>query len=448
MSDGAREDRPSEIARTIWREPFTRADVVGTLFLVHRRAAGRPRPRLRRRSPWAPAWSWPSPSSGWASSPLSVRGARGIGGFHRQLARGLLDEQIEEPEPFAPRPGFLGWLQSAFRDRTGWRSMAYMVAQGPLAVLGILVGFACGGTPSSASPTRCGEGREQPGRLRAAAAHLSDRGSSPAARRLLPRAGGLPRRRICSSLPRRGPCGPSSTSTAASCGSCSPPSPDGAGALAGAGPGADRRLLGGHLAADRARSARRHPGPTGGPGHAPRDGQGEAGRQDRPRSPSISIRSASWSTTPTGVPRRPSSNCGTWPAASIPPPSTSASEGRCPPWRRAAPSRPRSPLSLDDRPTPAIEAIAYFCVAELLANVAQHAHASRASITCTEHGQWLRLVVRDDGTGGAQLSASGPPRAGWSGLTDRVHAVDGRLDIVSPPGGPRWSPWTCRCTPR
>ena len=40
-------------------------------------------------------------------------------------------------------------------------------------------------------------------------------------------------------------------------------------------------------------------------------------------------------------------------------------------------------LELKDRPTPAIEAIAYFCVAELLANVAQHAKASRASIMCT-----------------------------------------------------------------
>ena len=93
-------------------------------------------------------------------------------------------------------------------------------------------------------------------------------------------------------------------------------------------------------------------------------------------------------------------------------------------------------VALDDRPTPAIEAIAYFCVAELLANVAQHAHASRASITCAEHGGWLRVVVRDDGTGGAQLSRLGSSSSGLVGLTDRVHAVDGRLDIVSPPRGP------------
>jgi signal transduction histidine kinase len=93
-------------------------------------------------------------------------------------------------------------------------------------------------------------------------------------------------------------------------------------------------------------------------------------------------------------------------------------------------------VALESRPTPAIEAIAYFCVAELLANVTQHAHASRASVTCTELGGWLRLVVRDDGLGGAQLSRLGSSSSGLVGLTDRVHAVDGRLHIASPPRGP------------
>jgi signal transduction histidine kinase len=46
------------------------------------------------------------------------------------------------------------------------------------------------------------------------------------------------------------------------------------------------------------------------------------------------------------------------------------------------------------------------------------------------------LVVRDDGIGGAQLSRVGSSSSGLIGLTDRVHAVDGRLEIVSPPRGP------------
>ncbi len=102
--------------------------------------------------------------------------------------------------------------------------------------------------------------------------------------------------------------------------------------------------------------------------------------------------------------------------------------------RSAVPTEISVDLTL--RPTPAIEAIAYFCVAELLANVAQHAQASRASVSCVQQGSWLRLVVRDDGRGGAQLTTLGSSSSGLAGLNDRVYAVDGRLTVVSPAGGP------------
>ncbi len=71
-----------------------------------------------------------------------------------------------------------------------------------------------------------------------------------------------------------------------------------AGPLARAGPGPDRRLLGGDVAADRARPARRHPGPAGGPGHAPRAWP----RRSSPRPEHRRPRSgpSSWWTTPTG----------------------------------------------------------------------------------------------------------------------------------------------------
>ena len=72
---------------------------------------------------------------------LSVRGARGIGGIQRRLARALLDESIEEPEPFSPRPGYLGWLQSALRDRTGWKALAYLAIKVPLATLAFFAAF-------------------------------------------------------------------------------------------------------------------------------------------------------------------------------------------------------------------------------------------------------------------------------------------------------------------
>jgi signal transduction histidine kinase len=93
-------------------------------------------------------------------------------------------------------------------------------------------------------------------------------------------------------------------------------------------------------------------------------------------------------------------------------------------------------VSILTRPSPAIEAICYFCAAELLANVAQHAHASRATLSCVQHGPWLRIVVRDNGRGGAAVDRLGPSSSGLAGLADRVGAVDGHLSIASPPGGP------------
>lgn len=84
------------------------------------------------------------------------------------------------------------------------------------------------------------------------------------------------------------------------------------------------------------------------------------------------------------------------------------------------------------RPSPAIEAIAYFCTAELLANAAKHSGASRAAISLTDQGGWLKLTVSDDGAGEACLA----PGGGLAGLLERVQTVDGRLEIDSPPSGP------------
>ena len=93
-------------------------------------------------------------------------------------------------------------------------------------------------------------------------------------------------------------------------------------------------------------------------------------------------------------------------------------------------------VSIQTRPSPALEAICYFCAAELLANVAQHAQASRASLTCAQHGPWLRIVVRDNGQGGAEVKRIGSSSSGLAGLADRIAAVDGHLSVASPVGGP------------
>jgi len=89
-------------------------------------------------------------------------------------------------------------------------------------------------------------------------------------------------------------------------------------------------------------------------------------------------------------------------------------------------------ISIRERPSPAIEAIAYFCAAELLANVAKHSGANRATISVGDRGGGLLLTVADDGSGEARLARGG----GLAGLFERVQTVDGQLHIDSPPGGP------------
>jgi signal transduction histidine kinase len=87
-------------------------------------------------------------------------------------------------------------------------------------------------------------------------------------------------------------------------------------------------------------------------------------------------------------------------------------------------------VSVEERVAPAVEAAAYFVVAEALTNVVKYAHASRARVTVRRIGDRLEVEVADDGLGGAD------PRegSGLRGLEDRVAAVDGALEVHSPRG--------------
>jgi len=364
---------------------------------------------------------------------LSVRGARGIGRIQRQIAGKLLDEQIASPDPFVSRPGFLGWLQSALRDRTGWRAMAYVVIKVPLAAFGIYVAFSvwwdalvCLVYPlwgrGSTKPAEFGLVRNlfEPGYfsigtsgfLHAVAIVLTgvvlffaapwvvravvniDR---PLMRALLaPDAMSL---RVRSLEHARAQ---TLDASAATLRRIERDLHDGTQAQLVAlamrlGMAKEKLAEGDDVDLEQVRAIV----------EAAHRGAKEAivelrdlARGIHPPALDVGLEGAlttlaARSTVPTGV-----------------------------------------TLAIQDRPTPAIEAIAYFCVAELLANVAQHARASQASITCAQHGSWLRLVVRDDGIGGAQLSRLGSSSSGLAGLSDRVRAVDGRMDIVSPPNGP------------
>ena len=85
------------------------------------------------------------------------------------------------------------------------------------------------------------------------------------------------------------------------------------------------------------------------------------------------------------------------------------------------------------RPAPAIETIAYFCAAELIANATKHSYANEIKINIyTERTGVLRLEVTDDGIGGADATRG----SGLVGLAQRVSTVDGHLEVSSPPGGP------------
>ncbi|MER0445478.1 sensor domain-containing protein [Streptomyces sp. Edi4] len=87
---------------------------------------------------------------------------------------------------------------------------------------------------------------------------------------------------------------------------------------------------------------------------------------------------------------------------------------------------------IEGRPSPAVESIAYFCAAELLANAAKHSGASAVEVTVVGAARMLLLTVEDDGRGGAVVGAG----SGLAGLRARVRTVDGSLTCNSPPGGP------------
>ena len=424
------EARVREIARTILRAPFTKRAWSELLFLVVGSALalfGFAFVGLTMAAGAVLAVTF----IGLAVIGLSVRGARGIGGIHRGIARGLLDEEIEDPDPFAPRPGFFGWLQSALRDRTGWRAMAYVAIKVPLTILGVYVAlsvwfdaFVCLTYPLGGNnqPHEFGLVRNffrpgffsigYDGRIHGFAIFFTGVLLLFAAPWAV---------RIVVSI--------------------------------------DRRLMRALLAPDamaiRVRSLE-HARTQTVDASAATLRQIERDLHDGTQAQLVTLAMR------LGMAKEKLEDTDNFDvdqvrelvidahrgakeaitelrdiARGIHPPALDIGlEGALSTLAARSTVPTDLTLAINDRPTPAIEAIAYFCVAELLANVAQHADAARASITCAQHGRWLRLVVRDDGVGGARPSSLGSSSSGLTGLTDRVRAVDGRFDIVSPLRGP------------
>jgi len=101
---------------------------------------------------------------------------------------------------------------------------------------------------------------------------------------------------------------------------------------------------------------------------------------------------------------------------------------------QALAARAPVPVQISALPTvrlpPAVEAAAYFVTAEALTNVAKYAQASRAHVDLTLACDCLCVQIRDDGVGGADPAMG----TGLDGLRDRVDALDGKLELRSPPG--------------
>jgi signal transduction histidine kinase len=102
---------------------------------------------------------------------------------------------------------------------------------------------------------------------------------------------------------------------------------------------------------------------------------------------------------------------------------------------RALARRSPIPVEVDipqdlDLPDP-VEVAAYYVASEALTNAAKHAHAESVEIRVSSNERELELTIRDDGVGGARVGTG----SGLIGLTDRVQAAGGRIEIASPQGG-------------
>jgi len=89
-------------------------------------------------------------------------------------------------------------------------------------------------------------------------------------------------------------------------------------------------------------------------------------------------------------------------------------------------------VELPRRLPSAVETVAYFVVSEALANAAKHSRATRVDVVVEQLSAVVRIIVSDDGRGGADESKG----SGLRGLGQRVRSLEGTLTVDSPPGGP------------
>jgi signal transduction histidine kinase len=361
--------------------------------------------------------------------------ARGFGRWQRALAQRMLGEEISEPEPLRARPGFFGWLRASLGDLAAWRAVAYFVAKVPFTIFGVwfalsvwveaLLGIASPVTGSSGSTTFGPFGRlldhgYNGGPAPGAVSHVGFFVTGVVLLFVAPWT-----MRLVVYLDRR----------------------------------MMHLLLGPNASASRLRSLEESRSKTldaaietlrriernlhdGTQAQlvalAMRLGQAKEKLDDLAaldHDPEIAAIRCLVDEAHRGA-KEAITDLRDLARGIHPPALDTGLENALATLAARSPVPTEVTVRIETRPSPAIEAISYFCAAELLANVAQHAHASRAVLTCAQHGPWLRIVVRDNGRGGAAVNGNGASSSGLAGLADRVGAVDGHLSIASPPGGP------------
>ncbi|MGL5826148.1 MAG: sensor histidine kinase [Nocardioides sp.] len=100
--------------------------------------------------------------------------------------------------------------------------------------------------------------------------------------------------------------------------------------------------------------------------------------------------------------------------------------------RSPVPARLDYPMSPAGRLPAPIETAAYFLVSEAMANVAKHSGATETAVGVRRTPDAVTVEVTDNGRGGAALAKG----HGLAGLRDRLAAIDGTLEVISPAGGP------------
>lgn len=88
-------------------------------------------------------------------------------------------------------------------------------------------------------------------------------------------------------------------------------------------------------------------------------------------------------------------------------------------------------LRLPERLPRKLETTMYYLINEAMTNIARHSGATSAAVRGRYHADLLFLDITDDGRGGVD-----PAGSGMTGLADRVTALDGRMRVSSPVGGP------------